>query len=86
MFPSGKASDPKNEGAKERNVFVRTKPPESKNRGINSNSDKGVKSGNKKGRRNDAEMSKCKNMAEALKEDNIASPLACEGLPGKEKK
>lgn len=82
---SGKASDPKNEGAKERNASARAEPTESKNRGIDSNSDKGVKSSNKEERRNDAERSKSKNRAEAPEEDNKASPLAREDRSGREK-
>lgn len=57
---------------------------ESKNRGINSNSDKCVKTGNKKKRINDVE-SKCKNRAKTLEEDDIASLLAREGQPRKKK-
>lgn len=58
---------------------------ESKNRGINSNSDKCVKTGNKKKRINDAE-SRCKNRAKTPEEDNIASLLARESQPQKKKK
>lgn len=44
MFPSRKTSDPKNEGAKRSDVSARIEPIEGKDRGINSNNDKGVKS------------------------------------------
>lgn len=80
-----KLSDPKYESARERSVSARNEPSESKSRGVDSNSEKGMKSSNREERRADAERSKSKVRSEVLEEDNRASPVTHEDRSGREK-
>lgn len=71
---SGKSSDQKRDSARERSVSARTEPSESKSRGFDSSSDKGIKSSNREERKVDTERTKCEGRSEALEEANKASP------------
>jgi hypothetical protein len=80
---SGKVSDSKYE-SKERSA--RNEPSESKSRGLDSNSEKGVKTSNRDDRRVEAEREKYKSKgrSETAEEDNRASPLTREDRSGRE--
>lgn len=75
---SGRTSDSKYESSKERSASARHESSESKSRGIDSNSEKGIKSNNREERRIDSEKSKSKGRSEALEEENRASPISHE--------
>ncbi|KAG2707712.1 hypothetical protein I3760_05G160300 [Carya illinoinensis] len=81
---SGKASDPKYESTRDRGMTTRNDPSESKSRGADSNSEKGIKSDNREGKRVDAERRKNKVRAEVLEEDNRGSPITREDGSGRE--
>ncbi|KAJ6676085.1 N6-ADENOSINE-METHYLTRANSFERASE NON-CATALYTIC SUBUNIT [Salix viminalis] len=80
---SGKVSDSKYE-SKERSA--RNEPSESKNRSLDANSEKGVKTSNRDDRRVEAEREKykSKSRSETAEEDNRASPLTHEDRSGRE--
>lgn len=83
---SGKGSDAtKYESSRERSVVGRNEPSDSKIRGVDSNSEKGIKSNNKEERRADIERSRSKVKSEALEEDNRVSPITREDRSGREK-
>ncbi|XP_044468408.1 N6-adenosine-methyltransferase non-catalytic subunit MTB-like [Mangifera indica] len=82
---SGKASDTKYEISKGRSASARHESSESKNKGLDSNSEKGVKSNNREERRVDIEKSKSKGRSEALEEENRGSPNHHEDRSGWDK-
>lgn len=81
---SGKASD-KNESSRERNASARNETSENKSRGLDSSSDRGVKSNNREERRADVERSKSKARSETIEEDNRGSPITREDRSSREK-
>lgn len=81
---SAKASDSRHESARERNASVRNEQSESKGRGLDSSSEKGVKSNNREERRDQAEKSKSKGWAE-LQEEDRGSPTNHEDKSARDK-
>ncbi|KAA8539940.1 hypothetical protein F0562_026632 [Nyssa sinensis] len=82
---SGKSSDPKHESARERSTSGKIEPSESKSRGLDSYSDKGMKSHDREDRTVDAEKSKSKGKSEAPEEDSKESSLTREDRSDKER-
>lgn len=73
---SGRTSDSKYESSKERSGSARYESSESKSRGVESSSEKGVKSNSREERKVDSEKSKGKGRSEALEEENRTSPVS----------
>nr|QTZ19467.1 methyltransferase 1 [Bixa orellana] len=67
---SGKASDSRYESARERSASAKNEPGESNSRGLDPDSENGIKSNSREERRIDAEKSKSKGRSEALEEDS----------------
>ncbi|EEF49075.1 conserved hypothetical protein [Ricinus communis] len=82
---SGKGSDSKYENSKEKSTSAKNEPSDSKSRGLDSNSEKGVKSNNKEEKRIDGERNKSKNRSEAVEEDDKGSPITREDRSAREK-
>uniref|UniRef100_A0A5B6ZEM6 Putative methyltransferase-like protein 1 n=1 Tax=Davidia involucrata TaxID=16924 RepID=A0A5B6ZEM6_DAVIN len=82
---SVKSSDIKHGSAREGSVSAKYEPSESKSRGLDSNSDKGMKSHDREDRRVDAERSESKGRSEATEEDDKESSLTREDRSGKER-
>ncbi|XP_031281059.1 N6-adenosine-methyltransferase non-catalytic subunit MTB isoform X1 [Pistacia vera] len=82
---SGKASDTKYESSKDRSASARHESIESKSRGLDSNSEKVIKSNNREERRVDTEKNKSKGRSEALEEEIRDSPIHHEDRSGRDK-
>ncbi|KAK6925843.1 MT-A70-like [Dillenia turbinata] len=82
---SGRDSDSKHENSRERSGSARIEPNESKSRGLDSTSDRGIKSNSRDERRVDTERVKIRGRSEMLDEDNKASSIANEDRSSKEK-
>ncbi|CAL5363467.1 unnamed protein product [Camellia sinensis] len=82
---SGKSSDLSRGNAGERSVSTTIDLSDSKNRGLDSYSVKGLKSYDREERRIDSERSKSKGRTEAPEEDNAGSSLTREERSGKDR-